>query len=344
MRNSKIPALILSLFLFWSQPSFSQQWTGSSGSTGNISREGNVSIGTTTSGAKLRVDADSALGLLLERNNNIYTDTQARIGISSNNLGGPGLRLSISSNNGSTFLDGIFLHENTNVGIGNTTPSQKLHVSGSVLANSYLTSSDKRYKKNIRKVENSTSKLTLLRGVQYNMDQGNFQSNGFTAQNKIGLIAQEVKKVFPELVHEDAKGFLSVDYISLIPVIIEALKEQNQTIANQQNQILALENKLSAVDKNNLLQQRLEPAMLEQNSPNPFDQNTEIRYSLPANSAQATIFIYDLSGKQLINYALSSNGQGSVSIGAGELEAGLYIYSLVVDGKEVASRRMILTK
>ena len=57
---------------------------------------------------------------------------------------------------------------------------------------------------------------------------------------QIGVIAQEVQKLFPELVKENAKGELSVNYSGLIPLLITAMKEQQQLIENQQKQNDAL--------------------------------------------------------------------------------------------------------
>jgi hypothetical protein len=59
---------------------------------------------------------------------------------------------------------------------------------------------------------------------------------------KIGLLAQEVQKVFPELVNEDKNGMLSLNYQGLIPILIKALKDQNEIY-------LTLENQLSAMEK-----------------------------------------------------------------------------------------------
>jgi hypothetical protein len=56
------------------------------------------------------------------------------------------------------------------------------------------------------------------------------------------LLAQEVQKVFPELVNEDKNGMLSLNYQGLIPILIKALKDQNEIY-------LTLENQLSAMEK-----------------------------------------------------------------------------------------------
>jgi hypothetical protein len=338
--------IVLVALLFTGLESFSQQWAGSSTISGNINRNGNVSIGTTDAGACLRLDMDVSgttyPGIWLERNNNIYVDTHARLSISANG-GIPGLVLSVSSDNGANFQPGIFITEYANVGIGTGTPSQKLQVSGNVLANSYLTSSDGRFKKNVEAIGNEQSKLFSIRGVSYEMNKESFKDYEFNDRKHIGLIAQEVREVFPELVYEDSNGYLSVDYVSFIPIIIEVLKNQSNTIKDQENKISRLENLLLNSD-DSAIDEISASASLQQNFPNPFNSSTEIGYSIPENSVESNIFVYDMNGRQLKSYNLKEKGNNSISIGASELEAGLYIYTLIIDGIEISSKRLILTK
>ena len=72
--------------------------------------------------------------------------------------------------------------------------------------------------------------------------------------------------------------------------------------------------------------------------------DTQIRYSLPESVRQADLYVYDLQGKQVKHIVVSDRGQSSVTIHGSELQAGMYIYALIADGQEVASKRMILTK
>lgn len=84
-------------------------------------------------------------------------------------------------------------------------------------------SSDSRLKSNIVSLGSTISKLLLIDGKSYSMN-----SDG---KQKIGVLAQEVKDVFPELVGEDTKGMLTVNYQGLVPVLINALKEQDEKIS-----------------------------------------------------------------------------------------------------------------
>ena len=126
---------------------------------------------------------------------------------------------------------------NSRVGIGTATPSQALQVTGNILASGTITPSDARYKKNIALISNPLIKLQQLNGVTYNYRSADFPEMKFNDQQQVGLIAQEVEKVFPQLVFTDDKGYKAVDYVKLIPVLLEGIKQLNDKIIQQQQQI-----------------------------------------------------------------------------------------------------------
>jgi hypothetical protein len=141
-----------------------------------------------------------------------------------------------------------------NVGIGISNPSQKLHVIGNILATGTITPSDIRYKQQIQNITNPIANLQKLNGVTYEFNTAAFPEWQFDNNLQYGLIAQEVEKVFPEMVKiiDTKKGYKGVDYVKLIPVLIEAVKEQqkqidkqNNKISNQQQQIDTLIKKLN---------------------------------------------------------------------------------------------------
>ncbi|MDR1973272.1 MAG: T9SS type A sorting domain-containing protein [Bacteroidales bacterium] len=85
--------------------------------------------------------------------------------------------------------------------------------------------------------------------------------------------------------------------------------------------------------------------ILYQNSPNPFNKKTTIQYKLSEKTINAKICIYDLNGKELRCFNLNTaKGTSSVEVNASDLPAGIYLYSLIVDNKVVATKRMILTE
>jgi Chaperone of endosialidase len=102
-------------------------------------------------------------------------------------------------------------------------------VLGSLWVNGTTYASDRRFKKNIKPATNSLAKITQLQGVSYDMNAEEFKKNNFKTSTDIGLIAQDVQKIFPEVVSEK-DGYLGIDYGKLVPVLIESIKEQQKQI------------------------------------------------------------------------------------------------------------------
>ena len=101
---------------------------------------------------------------------------------------------------------------------GDTTVSNDLTVGGDIVV-----SSDSRLKANIMSLGSTLAKLLLIDGKRYTM-----KKNG---KQKIGVLAQDIQKIFPELVTTDDKDMLAVNYQGLVPVLINALKEQDDKIS-----------------------------------------------------------------------------------------------------------------
>jgi len=100
---------------------------------------------------------------------------------------------------------------------------------GSLWANGTTYASDARFKRNVQPLDSSLQKLLVLNGVRYEMNTEAFKKNSFEPGIQIGLIAQDVQKVFPEVVGEQ-DGYKGVDYAKLVPVLVEAIKEQQKQI------------------------------------------------------------------------------------------------------------------
>ena len=135
-----------------------------------------------------------------------------------------------------------------NVGIGTATPSQKLHVNGNVLANNVSVSSDERWKKDIVTISNPLSIVNQLRGTSYEFRADEFPEKRFSEGKQLGVIAQEVEKVLPELVKTDNEGYKSVNYEGIIPVLIEGMKAQQTQIELLQKVNEQLEARLKALE------------------------------------------------------------------------------------------------
>jgi FtsZ-binding cell division protein ZapB len=104
------------------------------------------------------------------------------------------------------------------------------YITGNLCAASYNCVSDLRYKKNITPLQSSLTNVLSLRGVNYDWRIQEFPEQAFTTQRQTGFIAQELEQFYPEMVTTDAKGFKSVDYARLTPVLVEAIKELNEKI------------------------------------------------------------------------------------------------------------------
>ena len=141
--------------------------------------------------------------------------------------------------NGSTWVtnNSNIFNNGGNVGIGTSTPTVKLEVNGRLKTLGINELSDARYKKNIATLTNALANIEKLRGVSYDWKQNEFPEKNFDAKHQIGLIAQELELVYPELVNTDAEGFKSVDYSKLVAVLIEAVKEQQNEINSLQVQV-----------------------------------------------------------------------------------------------------------
>ncbi len=149
--------------------------------------------------------------------------------------------------------DGTYITITGNLNIGEPTISHIVQdigdfaIAGDVEANGDLwvdgtlnTPSDERLKKNITTLTNILDKLNKLRGVTYEFkDQQKYASGP-----QIGVIAQELQKVFPELVSQGADGYLAVNYSQLSAVILQAVKEQQKEIEQLQQQMEKVMNKL----------------------------------------------------------------------------------------------------
>jgi len=162
-----------------------------------------------------------------------------------------------------------------------------------------------------------------------------------------GFIAQEVEGILPELVSFDSTlSTYSLNYEGFIPIMLEAIKEQQAEIEDLKQQI-AISGSLKSAEISSISSGDLdidqEPTTLFQNAPNPFSEGTKIKYYLEEQVGTATIFIYDMNGRQLRSNELHHKGSGEISINSGELDAGMYMYTLITDGQVVGTKQMILT-
>jgi hypothetical protein len=134
---------------------------------------------------------------------------------------------------------------NTSVGIGTTSPSNIFTIAqnaGAAIADGWNTYSSRRWKTNIQTLPDALAKVEQLRGVSYDLKD--------SGKHEIGVIAEEVGKVVPEIVSWDKNGkdARGVDYSRLTALLIEATKQQQALIHKQQQQIRTQQAKLKAQD------------------------------------------------------------------------------------------------
>lgn len=228
---------------------------------------------------------------------------------------------------------------------------------------SFNTPSDLRKKENIRNISNGLNKVLSLNGVRFD-----FKSNVYIDKSKesssveitlaekqrknhLGFIAQDAFKILPEVVeYDDSTDIYTMDYTKIIPVLVEAIKEQQTIIVSLQSEIQELKNnseggselKSATTTGTSTLDTNL-PNALYQNAPNPFSQITTIEYLLAENVQKAMICIYDMNGTQLKCIPLHLTGYGNITINGSELKSGIYFYSLLADGQLIDTKKMVLT-
>ena len=98
---------------------------------------------------------------------------------------------------------------------------------------------DQRFQQDAQPLPGVLADLRRLRGVRYTYRQADFPARHFPIGAQLGVVAQEVEEVFPELVSTDAQGFKAVDYAQLLPLLLEAIKEQQQQIEALKTQAVA---------------------------------------------------------------------------------------------------------
>ena len=227
-------------------------------------------------------------------------------------------------------------------------------VDGTVTANSIDSESDSRLQENVRSIseEGSTLESILdMNVIKYNYKKKETADSDTATVNvradskkykktHYGLSAQELQKIYPELVDEGQEGYLCVNYIELVPVLIRSIQELKAELDEARNAGEANMTRGGATDISASAQTG---NVLYQNTPNPFKEQTIIRFRLADDAANAAICIFDMTGKMLKKLPISS-GMESVTVNGFELGEGLFLYTLMVNNQEIDTKRMILSK
>lgn len=226
----------------------------------------------------------------------------------------------------------------------------------------YKTPSDGRRKENIRDIDNALDKVLQLNPVMYDFKKEYRYQDSIPYSAKeiariekkrkdiFGFIAQDVEKIIPSVVsYNDSTDNYGMSYIKIIPLLAGAIKEQQSIISNLSNQLELLQQELinSELKKSGALDVDSETfsdaPMLYQNNPNPFSEKAIIKYNLPDAIKEASIIVYDMTGKQLKRIPLYQSGESIVRINGGEMDPGMYMYSMIVENQLIDTKQMILT-
>ncbi len=158
------------------------------------------------------------------------------------------------------------------------------------------------------------------------------------------LSAEQLEAVYPDLVYTKEDGTKAINYMELIPLLVQSIGELSAKIEQLENpsgrQATPKQQAATACISNSSISE----ASLSQNKPNPFVTSTDIKVNIPTSANTAMLNIYDLSGKQIKGIQVNERGEHSIYVTSEGLAPGMYIYSLIIDGKLIDTKRMVVTQ
>ncbi|MBK8443658.1 MAG: tail fiber domain-containing protein [Sphingobacteriales bacterium] len=217
--------------------------------------------------------------------------------------------------------------------------------------------SDRRWKKDIKPIHHALELVQQLNGVSYEYDNKHNTSVKFVQGKTNGFIAQDVMKIVPQAVQGSEEGGFVVNYDAIIPILNEAIKEQQSIIDQQQQTIDNLTERLSAIEQSLQLSSKTNAATiiqtsadnsavrLEQNVPNPANDVCFISYEIPfsADKEKAFLLISNLQGQMMQRLPLPAQS-GSVEVNTHRWASGAYVYSIELNGKIISSKNMMIQR
>ena len=223
-----------------------------------VDATGNVGIGTTAAERHLHVRGAAEVQALFE-NPSTSASQFAYVDIESNATSAGESIIRFKTPDGTSYINSkgsatTMTFSSGNVGIANTAPADKLWVQGGISATGDITSSasDKRLKENRKPISNAVEKVLKLKGITYDWIDNISEVTGTEwnhTEKQAGLIAQDVQKVLPEAVSiapfdKDGEGksvsgkdYLTIDYARVVPLLVNAIKEQQVQIEELKKEI-----------------------------------------------------------------------------------------------------------
>lgn len=218
-----------------------------------------------------------------------------------------------------------------------------------------FTISDSNLKTNIKPLSHGLNKLMKIKSFKYDLRPKYDSSENLVSKKRTnyGFISQQIEKEFNGIdITHTSHGIKLMDYNQILPVVVTATQEQQEIIESLQEKIDELKSELEELKEKTESSSTngtnssggLVGNILYQNNPNPFNESTTIKYKVDKeNFKTGSILIFDMSG--ILLKTLPVNPQSNeVRIDGSELKSGMYIYSLVVNNKEIDTKRMILSK
>lgn len=200
----------------------------------------------------------------------------------------------------------------------------------------------------IRAVPSVLDKIIQIRPVSYKIATPESCSALQDENLQLGFIAREVEQFFPEVVQQ-TEGNKGIKYTEFIPLLVKAVQEQNAMIDSLESRIEKLEHNYYVRETNEndesfrTKENRPEICKLHQNTPNPWNTNTNIYFEIPDWIVDAQLQIHGINGALLKTVKIYQRGAGNTKIGAHEFNPGTYFYSLICDKKIIETKKMLLT-
>jgi len=135
-----------------------------------------------------------------------------------------------------------------------------------------------------------------------------------------GLSADQMEAVFSELVYETEDGEKAINYMELVPVLVQAINELNFKISVLQGGAMMAKatTGIESVDENNL------------------------SVNIPSNVRKSSLYLYTLSGRKVLSREITVRGNQIIGIDETGLDNGIYLYSVIADGKILQTRKIII--
>ena len=233
-----------------------------------------------------------------------------------------------------------------------------------------LISSDQNLKTDIDTISSALTIINQLTPKTFFFDTTNVYGMNFSNKKQYGFIAQEVELILPELIENLTKdavidssqnvisqaiNYKTLNYNAFIAILMKGMQEQQSTIDSL---IDAVETLTTCVNNANLCNtqsrtnnennegkvielENLNAIVLDQNLPSPFAESTQINYVIPNDVLNAKLLFYDMNGRIIKQVDITERGEGKLTMYGENLEKGIYTYSLIADGKLIATKKMV---